>query len=451
MDTARVESRLAELFSHPRWIIVNSVSANTQTLIDQLQKWGGSEFLVVAGESGVGDQPHAETVWMPSPPGTVMEGFRRFAERMEDPPPEVRKAVEEFDPHGDARVLGPFFGTPNRFLGRHLYGTRPTAWESLEDKIVSLSIWDAAGLAHRPYEVVDLEEAPRAAARMAGRLGTVWAADNTEGWHGGGEYTRWVPDAAVAHDAVDFLRGRARRVRVMPFLEGIPCSIHGVVTPGGVAALRPVELLILRRRDRTGFLYAGVANTWDPPAALREEMRRAARVVGEVIRDRSGHRGPFSIDGVATRDGFRPTELNPRFSVGYGIQAATIPRLHGGFFVRALVEGDLDLDARELEVALTAAADAQRAVRMGVPVDGAHPRSSMKCQIVDGTVRRSEDGSLLEVGPSPSGSFMLWSVDATDVPAGVSFAPYAAAVLDLAREEWALPIPAVEPAQTDRV
>ena len=38
-----------------------------------------------------------------------------------------------------------------------------------------------------------------------------------------------------------------------------------------------------------------------------------------------------------------------------------------------------------------------------------------------------------------------------DEKAGASFAPYAAAVLDLAREEWALPIPAVEPAQTDTV
>ena len=53
----------------------------------------------------------------------------------------------------------------------------------------------------------------------------------------------------------------------MPFLEGIPCSIHGVVFPDGVATFRPVEMVTLRRPGSNRLHYAGAATFWDPPAA----------------------------------------------------------------------------------------------------------------------------------------------------------------------------------------
>lgn len=446
MDTARIRTRLAEIFAHPRWIIVYGVSANTQPLIDQLQEWGATEFLVVAGEHGVGDQPNVPVVLMPSPPGTVMEGFRRFAARVSDPPPDVRRAVDAFDPDGSARVLGGYFGLPREFLGRRLYGVRPPEWERLEDKTLADGIWDEAGVERSSSEVVEIGHAPAAAAGLAGPLGTVWAVDNTDGWHGGGEGTFWVPNAQRAEELTEDLRGRATSVRVMPFLEGLPCSIHGVVTGDGVAALLPVELLILRRRDRRGFVYAGVANTWNAPSGLAEQMRQAARRVGEVLRRRHHHRGPFSIDGVASVEGFRPTELNPRFSVGYGIQQAALAGLNGGFFVRALVEGDLQVSARDFELAVCEAAARSRAIRMGVPIEGRYPEATMKVRVAGDSVERSDDGAELEIGPSPSGSFLFWDIDAATVPAGPPFASYAAAALALAAEVWGLPIAEVDAA-----
>ncbi|MDX1449008.1 MAG: hypothetical protein R3246_08065, partial [Acidimicrobiia bacterium] len=198
-----IGGRLEEVFSHPRWIIVNGVSANIQPLIDQLGEWGGAEFLVVAGETGVGAQPEAETVFMPSPPGTVMEGFRRFAAKVNDPPSEVRQAVDRFDPDGSARVLGPVFAAPDRFLGRRLYGSRPTAWEALEDKTVVDAIWDEAGVASAPSVIVPLAEASGASAALESPLGVVWAADNSDGWHGGGEMTRWIADPSFAAQVED--------------------------------------------------------------------------------------------------------------------------------------------------------------------------------------------------------------------------------------------------------
>ncbi|MEX1044403.1 MAG: hypothetical protein WD532_08460 [Acidimicrobiia bacterium] len=446
MDLDQISTRLSQLFSHPRWIILNGVSANTQVLIDQLREWGGTEFLVVAGEEGVGTQPEAETVFMPSPSGTVMEGFRRFAEKVDNPPDHVREAVDAYDADGTARSLGPVFGVPASFLGRHLYGTRPEAWEAFEDKTVADEIWDEAAIPRAPSELVALADAPFAASRLAGALGTVWAADNTNGWHGGGEMTRWVTDDDTAQQVVADFTDRTRTVRVMPFLEGVPCSIHGVVTGDGVAALRPVELLILRRLDQKGFVYGGVANTWDPPAAVREEMRQAARSVGEVLRRRMEYRGPFSIDGVATADGFRPTELNPRFSVGYGIQANAVSELHGIFFVRAIVEGDLDPVADDLEQLIVTAADANRGVRVGFPVEGVHERRSVRLVPRDAALVEEPDGDLLELGPSPAGSFLFWSVDPDRFDKGARMAPYAAAIADFARASWNAAIPPCEPA-----
>ena len=446
MDIAGIGKRLAEIYAHPRWIILNGVSANTGVLIDQLRGWGGSEFLVVAGETGVGDQPDVDTVFMPSPPGTVMEGFRRFAANVADPPPEVRRAVAAFDPDGSARVMGGLFAVPDEFLGRRLYGVRPQAWEHLEDKTLADGIWDEAGVRRAPSSVVELDRAPEVAAELAGALGTVWAVDNTQGWHGGGEGTFWVPDTRRAGELADELRGRAERVRVMPFLEGLPCSIHGVVTGDGVAALLPVELLILRRRDQRGFVYAGVANTWDAPASVTAEMRDAARRVGEVLRRRHGHRGPFSIDGVASTEGFRPTELNPRFSVGYGIQADALRGIPVGFFVRALVEGDLDVPAGDFEQAVCEAVPASRAIRMGVPIEGRHEPATMRLRVAGDSVERADDGMELALGPSPSGSFLFWKIDPSTVPIGPPFAPVAAAALRIAADTWDLAFEPVEPA-----
>ena len=104
----------------------------------------------------------------------------------------------------------------------------------------------------------------------------------------------------------------------MPFLDGIATSIHGIVLPDGVVALRPVEMVTLRRGHE--LRYAGCATFWDPPDAIRERDARAPHgASANVLRDEVDFRGAFTLDGVATVDGFRPTELNPRFGAGLGV------------------------------------------------------------------------------------------------------------------------------------
>ena len=106
----------------------------------------------------------------------------------------------------------------------------------------------------------------------------------------------------TATPAGGFFMPRCDRVRVMPFLDGVPCSIHGFVLPDGTAALRPVEIATLRERDRAaGSCTAGCRRCWDPPAddreadARRRPPRRGApargvRLPRRVRRRRRAHR-----------------------------------------------------------------------------------------------------------------------------------------------------------------
>ena len=92
----------------------------------------------------------------------------------------------------------------------------------------------------------------------------VWSGDARDGFNGGGDFVRRVLTDDDARAALAFFGPRCDRVRVMPFLDGVPCSIHGFVLPDGTAVLRPVELAILRGTDRR-FVYGGLGTTWDPP------------------------------------------------------------------------------------------------------------------------------------------------------------------------------------------
>src|SRR3712207_3775703 len=150
----------------------------------------------------------------------------------------------------------------------------------------------------------------------------------------------------------------------MPFLEGIPGSIHGVVFPDAVAAFRPVEMVTLRRPGSGRLRYAGAATFWDPTRADREVMRDLARRVGAGLRDRVGYRGAFTVDGVLAAEGFLPTELNPRLGAGLSVMTRDLPELPVGLLHCALIAGDrLAYGAADLEDQVLAAADRTRAGR----------------------------------------------------------------------------------------
>lgn len=223
--------------------------------------------------------------------------------------------------------------------------------------------WSAAGVDHHASVVVPatLDAATTAAAGVHRGDGCVWSGDARDGVNGGSEYVRRVRDRTQARDAAAFFAARCDRVRVSPYLVGTPCSIHGFVLPDGVAAFRPAEQMMLVDPVDGRFVFAGTSTWWDPTAGDRQDMRASARRVGAVLRERIGYRGGFSIDGVLTADGFRPTELNPRFSgglAGIGRAVSPIPLELAQY---ATVAGrDIGVTAGVLEELVTEAADANR-------------------------------------------------------------------------------------------
>jgi hypothetical protein len=449
MDVPDFDESLAAAYRGEKWVVAFEAAAAATDMVEQLRAWGAEDVMVVAGVEGVGGLPEgAPAFYTRSGGATVMQGMRAYLASLERPSLDLAVAVDAFDPDRRARVIGSQFLRAGEVAGRPVYGGRTAKWAELEDKTIIDDLWDRAGVPRAPSEVVPVADAPAAAAGLSGADGTVWVADNSEGWHGGAEYTRWVPDAAGFQDAGHWFAARSERVRVMPFLDGIPCSIHGFVASDGIAVFRPAEMVILRRLDRPAFVYAGMATFWDPPTGVRRQMRRAARVVGAEVSSAVGYLGGFSIDGVCTSSGFRPTELNPRLSPGLEMQArmAGIPL---NLASAAYVAGDLDIPAAWLEPLIVTMADARRAGGMGLPItDEVAPANTGVVFTGEGAspVPAEDCDATLEVGPSVAGSYVRMKLDPERIAPGPSVAPLAVAAANLAARLWGFEMPDLEPA-----
>ena len=184
----------------------------------------------------------------------MLEDFRKLRRTAEDLPADLRRDLDAWDPAGTARFIfaSPWADSVDA-AGRKAYAGRPPAWAALEDKVLVDGFWDAVGVRRAPSRIVATEyDALRSAATELDRgRGTVWAADARDGTHGGGMGLRWVRHGDDGRESFVSLRRMADRIRVMPFLEGIPASIHGIVFPDSVAVFRPVEMVVLRAQPVT--------------------------------------------------------------------------------------------------------------------------------------------------------------------------------------------------------
>lgn len=439
---------LRPAFAGRRHLLALGPAAAATAAARELRELGAAPSLVLAQGPGTGAPPDPEDATVvdvrsgPTPHGMVMKMLRHYDACLAAPSPEVLAAIEAYDPRGEARVLGAHSCDAGAVAGRPRYARRPEAWARLEDKCVIDAVWDDVGVPRAPCEVLPARSDAILAAvrRLDQGAGVVLSGDNREGWNGGANYVRRLRAASDVAMVAPFFERRCDRVRVMPFLEGVPCSIHGVVLPDGVAAFRPVEMVCFQRSGRHDLLYAGVATSYDPPGDVREAMRDVARRVGAHLRTRVGYRGGFTIDGVATAAGFLPTELNARAGAGLVPIAAARPELYLLRLVEAITEGErLDIDASELEHLVVTAADRRRA---------RHAWAFLTDELTD-TPRRvalragpgaelwpAEDGeaedAALTLGPAAGGSLVRFDASEQAVPAGASFAPWAAAAFSLA-------------------
>jgi hypothetical protein len=303
---------------------------------------------------------------------------------------------------------------------------------ALEDKTRLHSLLDRAGVRRGPVAIARAQDACLGAAhaRLDRGAGTVFAGDSGPGVHGGASFVRRVYSDETLAEACSLLTPRCRHVRVMPFVEGVPCSVHGLVFPEDVAVFRPVELITLRRPGSGEFVYAGTGSYWDPPDAAREEMRGIARRVGEGLRHEVAYRGPFTLDGVLGADGFVPTEVNPRFGAGFGHLTAACPELPLGPLALAVQAGEpLDYRPADLERRVLEASDARRSGSGRISLTGRleGPRRLRLARAAGGGYRAAAGGeqgcATLVVGPSNVGGYVRFQPEPASLRPGALLAP----------------------------
>jgi hypothetical protein len=199
-----------------------------------------------------------------------------------------------------------------------------------------------------------------------------------------------VRSAAELADARARYAGTCDRLRISPFLPGVPNSILGMVLPDGVAVFDPFEIITLRRPDTGELIYGGTSTWWRPGERDREQIRQYTRQVGEDLAASAGYVGIYSVDGLLGPDGFLATELNPRHVSGLGLRAGW-PEVPMRLLNRAIQQGSPALpafDHRDLETAVRDAVRANPSCSLWVPLTGAAPSTSEQTACVLGrTVR----------------------------------------------------------------
>jgi hypothetical protein len=430
-------------------VLAGAMGSSWTEHIERLRSVGVDRLLVVATEGrGAGPLPDVPTVIV-EPDGDLSQMARiHAADRMlHHPTPEMVDAIERFDPRREAIVIATFLSTAPALVGRPTFAHRRPEWVALEDKVVVDAFWDRAGIERQPSAVVAVDDAERAAGTIDRGGGTVWAADATSGFHGAASQTYWVRDDESLAEALSGLRTVCSAVRVMPFLEGVPCSIHGIVLPDGVAVLRPVEMVTLRRGHR--FVYAGCASFWDPEPAVRDQMRAVARRAGEQLRRDVQFRGTFTVDGVVTEEGFSPTELNPRFGAGI----MTIGRGTGIPMVLVndlIVAGhDIGRSAAELEADVVAHADERRGG--GTWTGGFELDAHLDAQpatYVDGSWSWAGVDAPVAGRVTTGAGFVRCLYDQTSTPIGPATGQRAAAFWSFAAREFGLDTAGLQPGGT---
>jgi hypothetical protein len=444
-----------------RWILSGDVLAGQTGAVKMLRDLGSDRCLVIAGSRGTGaapDEDVADCLVLGIEAPDIIQGIRGLEAALASPSRDLLDALARFDPARECRVVSPPFGSWQELDGRAVYGARRPHWGALEDKVLADALWDEAGVERAPSAVVAAsgDEASRVARQLDAGSGTVWSGDSRDGFNGGAVFVRWIRSAADGDEARGFFASRCDRVRIMPFLEGIPCSIHGVVFEDCVATFRPVEMVTLRRPDSSSLLYAGAACFYDPPAADREAMREVARKVGRRLRERVAYRGAFTVDGVMTSDGFRPTELNPRAGAGLGPLQAGLPDLPLGIVLRALIEGEaLDYKPELLEATIVSSADAKRGGGAWT-VTPAMPSSTDDQPLVrrhEGYRAMTEGetpDATLTLGPSAVGGFVRFTPDPHRTEAGPSIAPLAVSAFRICDKRFGTGLGSLEPAKSVR-
>lgn len=432
---------LRPIFQDKKVILAGGVVANQLPRARQIRELGAESTFILATEGmGTGDAPTMEDGdWFAlDPPHAedIIDTIHASNMLLGNLPKSAQEALDWYDPDHTALVVGTFLHEHESVAGRKSLAYRKPEWLALDDKTVIDKVWDKIGVTREPSEVVHIEKSAllEATKRLDKGDGVVWSGDSREGVSGGAVGVRWIRSEADADKALEYYVKHCDQLRVMPFMEGIPCSIHGIVFSDYVAALRPVEMVVLRKPGSNEFFYAGTATYWDPAPPDREDMRNMAKLVGGALRDMVDYRGIFIVDGVLTKNGFRPTEMNTRSGAGIKPLINELADLPLELVAQAMASGaELDYKPKELESLIVSSADKHRGGGTWRAVSAHLPEMDKRpVKLTDNGwewAKDDEADGTVSVGPGPLGSFVRLAPNSSSIHAGGSFAP-------LARDFW---------------
>ncbi|MEU7525285.1 hypothetical protein AB0A74_06095 [Saccharothrix sp. NPDC042600] len=449
-----LHARLGTLFGDRLVVLAGGTRLSTRA--GELHQLGARHTLVLSTDDHAPLHDSEVARWVPLgiAGGFVAVEQNRLTKLLTSPNRRVREVLEDFDPTGDALVIStPYVHTPE-FAGRPVLNARRPEWVDLENKTTIDALWDELSAPRAPAVVLDLdfEGLWDATLKLDRGAGVVWSGDGPA-INGGANFVRRVRNREEALDAFQVLAPKCEFVRVMPFLEGIPVSVHGIVFPDGTAVLRPIEMVVPRRAGQARFLYAGCASYYDPPTRIREEMRNLARRVGERLRETVDYRGTFTLDGIATADGFLPTEINTRYGGAMVCFEDALPQLPLALVQVALVAGhDLGVSSIEFEELLVGAADAFRHGSVGANVRALNPTETVERPIVftEWSCRFAHPDETphgyLRLRPSPLGARLELDFVADQLNPGRPVVALTVAAFALADQEWGTALGPLEPA-----
>ncbi len=453
---------LKPVFQNKRVIFAGGVVASQLSRAKQIREMGAKSTFILATEGmGTGDTPTKDDGdWLlvdPPHSDDLVDAIHAGNALLGDLPKQAIQALDWYDPDHSAIVVGTFLHERPLVAGRKSLAYRKPDWLALDDKTVIDEVWDKIGIPRESSEVVDvsIDAILSATQRLDRGDGVVLSGDSRDGVSGGAVGVRWVRSEIDIDKALEYYKKHCNKLRVMPFLEGIPCSIHGMVFPDYVAAFRPVEMITLRKVDSNEFFYAGTATYWDPSLSDRQAMRNMAKQVGDALRDMVNYRGIFTVDGVMTKDGFRPTEMNTRSGAGVKPLIAELPGLPLEIIAQAVASGaDLDYKPKDLETLVLNAADENRSGGTWRALQVHLPRIDKRpVKLTDkkwGWIEGDESDGTVTVGPGPLGSFVRLTPTHTSIKSGPSFAPFAQDFWRFVDENMASDIGPLEPAKPVR-
>ena len=395
----------------------------------------------------IGQSPHAERSGLDIP-CTVVElpectlafELRAYHNALQQIGETQQADIDAFDPECQAIVMGAFWFELSSVAGRRVFGQRQPSWILYEDKCAVSLIWDRANIVQAKSEIIPalcLREGPP----EGWNYPFVLSGDSLNGITGGGSHVRAIHSIEQLEAHRPFFESDCSQLRLMEYIDGISCSIHGMVVDNVVLSSIPIEMVVVPRTDGK-FMYMGASTHWEPTPSEQAHLQETVRKVGHALREEADFRGTFTLDGVLKNGQFYPTEINTR--AGAGI-FALYSESHTLYYLLDLMLKDgqpSDLDISALQDWMYTTADSNRSTRAwgGAEIDGECPNETHSLTFQAGKWLRIDDGAegatTLSISEGPTGAFMMLAISSETLTRGELLNPYVQAAMEYCDTQW---------------